>query len=398
MKKIDLVILAGGKGQRIKKYTKFVPKPLIKIKHKPFLKYLLNYYSKYNFNKILLLCGYKGNKIKKIYHKKNINLIPIECIIEKRRLGTGGALYQIKNKLKNNFLLINGDSFLEFDFKKFLEKKFQNNSLGKMILVNRKSYKTNNKLSSLKLDYKKNLIKFNGDYMNAGIYFLKKEILNKILKTNYSLENDILPKLILKKKIEGILSKGFFIDIGTYKNLKIAKKQLYKITKSSAAFLDRDGVINHDTGYVHQIKDFKIKKNVFAAIRYLNKKKINVFIVTNQAGIGKGYFTEKQFINFQTQVKKLLIKNKCYINDLRYSPFHPEAKFKKYRKTTKQRKPGNLMIKNLKNNWNIDLSRSFMIGDKETDKIAAQSSKIYFEYDRNNLLKQVKKICKKLEI
>lgn len=398
MKKIDLIILAGGKGQRIKKYTKFVPKPLIKIKHKPFLKYLLNYYSKYNFNKILLLCGYKGNKIKKIYHKKNINLIPIECIIEKRRLGTGGALYQIKNKLKNDFLLINGDSFLEFDFKKFLEKKFQNNSLGKMILVNRKSYKTNNKLSSLKLDYKKNLIKFNGDYMNAGIYFLKKEILKKILKTNYSLENDILPKLILKKKIEGIFSKGFFIDIGTYKNLKIAKKQLYKITKSSAAFLDRDGVINHDTGYVHQIKDFKIKKNVFAAIRYLNKKKINVFIVTNQAGIGKGYFTEKEFINFQTQVKKLLTKNKCYINDLRYSPFHPEAKIKKYRKTTKLRKPGNLMIKNLKNNWNIDLSKSFMIGDKETDKIAAQSSKIYFEYDQNNLLKQVKKICKNLGI
>lgn len=398
MKKIDLIILAGGKGQRIKKYTKFIPKPLIKIKQKPFLKYLLNYYSKYDFNKILLLCGYKGNKIKKIYHKKKINLIPIECIIEKRRLGTGGALYQIKNKLKNDFLLVNGDSFLEFDFKKFLEKKFQSNSLGKIILVSKKSYKTNNKLSSLKLDYKKNLIKFNGDYMNAGIYFFKKKILKNILKTNYSLENDILPKLILKNKIEGVLGKGFFIDIGTYKNLKIAKKQLYKITKNSAAFLDRDGVINHDTGYVHQIKDFKVKKNVFAAIRYLNKKKINVFVVTNQAGIGKGYFTEKDFINFQTQVKKLLIKNKCYINDLRYSPFHPEAKIKKYRKITKLRKPGNLMIKNLKNNWNIDLSKSFMIGDKETDKIAAQSSKIYFEYDQNNLLKQVKKICKNLGI
>ena len=232
MKKIDLIILAGGKGQRIKKYTKFIPKPLIKIKHKPFLKYLLNYYSKYDFNKILLLCGYKGNKIKKIYHKKKINLIPIECIIEKRRLGTGGALYQIKNKLKNDFLLVNGDSFLEFDFKKFLEKKFQSNSLGKIILVSRKSYKTNNKLSSLRLDYKKNLIKFNGDYMNAGIYFFKKKILKNILKTNYSLENDILPKLILKKKIEGVLGKGFFIDIGTYKNLKIAKKQLYKITKN----------------------------------------------------------------------------------------------------------------------------------------------------------------------
>jgi len=398
MKKIDLVILVGGRGIRINKITKFIPKPLIKIKHKPFLKYLLNYYSKYNFNKILLLCGYKGNKIKKIYHKKNINLIPIECSIDKKRVGTGGALCQIKNKLKNDFLLINGDSFLEFDLNSFLKKKFLNNSLGKLILVNKKNYKTNNKLSSLKLDYKKKLIEFNGDFMNAGIYFFKKKILKIISKNNFSLEEDILPKLILKKKIEGSLSKKFFIDIGTYKNLKKAKKQIYKITKKPAAFLDRDGVINYDTGYVHKINDFKIKKNVFSAIRYLNKKEINVFIVTNQAGIGKGYFTEKEFINFQIQVKKLFINNKCYISDLRYSPFHPKAKIKKYRKITKQRKPGNLMIKDLKNNWNIHLSKSFMIGDKETDKIAAQSSKIYFEYDENNLLEQVKKICKKLGI
>lgn len=70
MKKIDLVILAGGKGKRIEKYTKSTPKPLIKIGKIPFIQYLLNYYSQYNFENIIILCGYKGNLIKRIYNKK----------------------------------------------------------------------------------------------------------------------------------------------------------------------------------------------------------------------------------------------------------------------------------------------------------------------------------------
>ncbi len=122
--KIDLVLLAGGRGKRLKQLTFNTPKPLININKKPFIQYLLNQFSKYNFNKIYILAGYKGYKLKNKYHKTKINLIPIECIVEKTPLGTGGALNLVKKKIKNNFILINSDSFLEIDLNKLIKKKF----------------------------------------------------------------------------------------------------------------------------------------------------------------------------------------------------------------------------------------------------------------------------------
>jgi len=395
-KKLDLVLLAGGRGKRISRFTKSTAKPLIKISNIPFIKLLLNYYSQYNFENIIILCGYKGKLIKKLYNKKFINLIPIKCIIEKEALGTAGALSKLKNVCKNDFLLINADSFINFNIKTFLSDKLKFNTIGKLLLIKNTNYFSNKKLSNIKLNSIDHVISFNGDLMNAGVYFFKKRILKIIKKKNYSLEDDLLPELIHKRKVEGQFTKNFFIDIGTYINLKKARNSLHKITKKPAAFLDRDGVINHDTGYVHKLKNFKLKKNVIKAIKYLNNKGINIFIVTNQAGIAKGYFTEKSFINFQKQIKKLLLKKNCFINDLRYCPYHPEAKIIRYKKNSKFRKPGNLMIEDLKKNWDIDLSKSFMIGDKVSDMIAAKKSNLYFEYDQNNLLKQVTKIYKKL--
>ena len=97
---LDLVILAGGRGSRIHKYTKKIPKPLLKINDIHFIQYLINFYSKYNFRKIFLLTGYKANQFNK-FNNKIINSIPIECIVEREKLDTGGSLNQIKNKVTN---------------------------------------------------------------------------------------------------------------------------------------------------------------------------------------------------------------------------------------------------------------------------------------------------------
>ena len=96
MKKYDVVILAGGKGLRIRNYLDNNPKPLAKINNLYFLDYLINNISKYYINKIYILAGYKGEKIKKFYDNKEVNLVPIKVIIEKKALGTGGALSLIK--------------------------------------------------------------------------------------------------------------------------------------------------------------------------------------------------------------------------------------------------------------------------------------------------------------
>lgn len=180
----------------------------------------------------------------------------------------------IKKKCKNEFLLINGDFFVEFNVKKFLNKKLRYKFLGRLLLTKNTNYSSNKKLSNIKLNKNNNKISFNGKLMNAGVYLFKNIILKNLKIKNYSLEEDLLPKLILKNKLEGQLVNSYFIDIGTYGNLRKAKKNLNKITERPAAFLDRDGIINYDTGYVHKLIDFKLKKNVIKAIRYLNKKKL----------------------------------------------------------------------------------------------------------------------------
>ena len=394
-KNLDIVFLAGGKGRRISNYTKKRAKPLIKFNKIPFLQYLLNHYSKYSFQNIYILTGYKGYQFN-IYNNKITNLIPIKCIKEKEPLGTGGALFQLKKKIKNNFILVNSDSFIDVDLNFLLKEKFKKNEIGRMTLIKNKNYFSNKKLSSLKL-YKNSLVDYNGNLMNAGIYYFKKEIFKYFYKKKFSLENDLLPILINKKKITGNKIDKYFIDIGTYKNLYDAQKSFVSVFNKPSVFLDRDGVINVDKGYVHKMKDFSLRKNVLSALKLLNKKKINIFIITNQAGIAKGHFTEDTFLKFQRNVKTYFEKKNIFINDIEYCPYHPKAKILKYKKNSNFRKPGNLMIEKIKKKWGINPKKSYMIGDQKSDLMASKKSNIYFEYVEYDLLKQIKKINKKFK-
>ena len=351
-KKLDLVILVGGRGHRISKYTKKLPKPLIRINGRPFLSYIINHYSKYCFKNIYLLAGYKGNIIKKIYHNKLSNLIKIKCIIEKKPLGTYGALSQLRNKVKNDFILMNGDSFVDVDLSSLFKHNLPKKYLALMFLIKNVNYKSNNKLSNLCLNNNKIILR-SGRYMNSGIYYFKKKFLKNIPKKQISLENTALKELIKNKKVMGKKIKSDFIDIGTYKNLKLAKKKFFKNFIKPAIFLDRDGVINHDYGYVHKVKNFIFKKGILKTIKYLNKLKYNVFIVSNQAGIARGYYTEDQFISFSNKIKKKIFIKGCFVNDLQYCPYLKGSKIKRYNKDSLLRKPGNKMIEDLKKKWPI---------------------------------------------
>lgn len=391
--KIDLVILAGGRGSRISNYTKNNPKPLIKFSKKHFISYLIDYYAKYPFRKIYILAGYKGYKIFKNYNNVLCNGIKIKCIIEKKKLGTGGALSQLKRVTENNLIVMNGDSFIKCDLRDFFLnlKAFRSNYI---IVTNNKNYKSNKKLSNLGFGKNSNL-NFKGNLMNSGIYYFKNSILKDIPKKEVSLESNIIEDLISKSRIKGKLVNSKFIDIGTYKNLKIGQLNFYKQFFSPAAFLDRDGVINYDYGYVSDMKHFKLRKNVIKGLKILNKKNYNIFIVTNQSGIARGYYTEYKFLLFYRSIKEYFLKKNCFINDLQYCPFLKGAKLAKYDKQSKLRKPNDLMIKNLFSKWLINKNKSFMIGDNEKDKIAAEKSDLYFEFAKKDFYDQIKKILNK---
>jgi D,D-heptose 1,7-bisphosphate phosphatase len=390
LKKIDLVILAGGKGTRIKKLTGKYPKPMVKFNNKHFMQYILNNVSKYNFRRIIILCGYRYKIFFKKYHNKHINFTKILCVREKKLLGTGGALKNLKKLKVNDFVLMNGDTLFDIDIKVLINslgsKKIGINALTKNI--NQKSNKLNN------LIIKKKILNIGkkSSFMNGGVYFFKKKLFSYIKNNNFSLENDVLPKLIKKKLINGISFNSFFLDIGSKYYFSLAKKLLTHQYKKPAIFLDRDGVINYDYGYVHKIKNFNFRPGVLKGLKYLIKKNYYIFVVTNQAGIAKKKFTENNFFTLHKNIKEKLEKLNIFFNDVQYSPFHPMAKIKKYKKKSATRKPGNKMITNIQQIWDIDNKKSFMIGDNKTDKLAAKKSKLKYYYAERNFYKQIKSI------
>ena len=392
MKNIDLVILAGGKGSRIKKFLNKLPKPMAKFNEIYFLQYLINIYSKYPLNKIYILTGYRNEIIFKNFHNKTFNFIKVVCIKENKFMGTGGALYKLRKKI-DNFILINGDTVFDIDLNNFI--KSLKKKLGIVALTPNKRNIYNYKLNNLNVKNSSLVYQKKSALMNGGVYFFNKKLLKNIKNKPFSLENELLPKFIKGKKLNGKVYKNFFLDIGTPKYFKLSSKKLKNYFYRPAAFLDRDGVINYDKGYVYKKNDFKFRKGVLEGLKFLIKKRYYIFIVTNQAGIAKGLFKDSDFKKLHLYLKTHLSTKNIYFDDVQYCPYHPKGKIKKYKKKSSLRKPGNQMIKNILKNWLVDKSKSFMIGDKISDELCAKKSKVYFSYAKTNFLNQVKKIISK---
>ena len=154
-----------------------------------------------------------------------------------------------------------------------------------------------------------------------------------------------------------------------------------------AAFLDRDGVINIDKGYTFQINDFEWILDSKKAIKYLNDKSYYVFIVTNQSGITRGYYSEKDVINLHNYINNELIQYDAHIDDFFYSPFHPDIKNEKYDHLSHLRKPNTGMLELAVKKWEVDLSKSFLIGDKDTDIQCAENFGIVgYQFKNGSLL------------
>ena len=167
------------------------------------------------------------------------------------------------------------------------------------------------------------------------------------------------------------------------------QEKFKKINK--ACFLDRDGVLNEDIGYLHKSEDFKWIDGAVEAIKLLKKNNFLVIVITNQSGISRGYFTSKDVTNLHEWMNKILKKEDIQINDFFFSGDLPNNN------PESRRKPSPKMINEAVEKYNLDKTRCFMVGDKLSDLEAAKNAQIKgFLFNKSNLKNFIEKILDKI--
>lgn len=150
--------------------------------------------------------------------------------------------------------------------------------------------------------------------------------------------------------------------------------------QTKALFLDRDGVVNVDHGYVSKPEQFEFIDGVFEATKWFQQQGYEIVIVTNQSGIGRGYYDEKTFNELTRWMKGEFAKHEVHIADVQFCPHHPTNAQPEYLKACDCRKPEPGMLLTAAKKLNIDMTKSIMIGDKGSDMKAARSASVQFKY------------------
>ena len=168
--------------------------------------------------------------------------------------------------------------------------------------------------------------------------------------------------------------------------------------KKKAFFLDRDGVIIKDVGYLTSPKQISFLNKTFKTLRYIQNKNFLLIIITNQSVVGRRLISKKELDRIHIVIKKKLKSKGINIKDIFYCPHHPTQGEGLYKIRCLCRKPGNLMLKRAIKKWNIEKNKSFMIGDKISDQKCAKKTKIKFFFrSRLNFFEQVKDKIKCVE-
>ena len=215
------LILAGGRGKRLRPLTDKIPKSLIPINKKPLIQYTIKYLKKFGINEIIICSGYKSKQIQNFLKKKKNFGCKIEYSVEKNPLGTAGAIRNaIKNLSDESFLVINGDIITNIDLKKILKKPntIAANELktkfGTMEIKNNKILKFNEKKDVQNV------------WMNPGLYHLSTNIL-KILPHKGSLEAEIFPKLAKNKSLHTVKFKNvLWHSIDSFKDIELSSQEI----------------------------------------------------------------------------------------------------------------------------------------------------------------------------
>lgn len=436
------VIMAGGKGRRLGKLTADIPKPMVPICGIPVLEREIICLRDQGFKDIIITVGYLGEKVME-YFGDGSGISPstnkpfgvnISYYLEKEPLGNAGALFRIRNEINDeneeDFLLLNADALFDIDFNRFVRAhKLSGTDVSLFTHPNSHPYD-----SGLIIADKNNTVKawltkedkrpeWYHNCVNAGLHVLNKSILEEYMKSLPEKEKIIisdggtkknqryivplgkvdLDRMLLKplagtQRMQIYNSPEYVKDMGTperylsvckdWKSGIVQNKNLQK--KQRAFFLDRDGTINKHVGFLKNIDSFELLPGVANAIRLINESGYLAIVVTNQPVVARGEVTFEELNEIHKKMETLLGLEGAYLDAIYFCPHHPhkgyEGEVIELKKECDCRKPKPGMLLQAAKEFNIDLKKSWMIGDGESDIIAGKrvESKTGFILRDNN--------------
>lgn len=369
------VILIGGLGTRLGERTKLTPKPMLEIGGRPFLDMLIGELARYDiFEEILLLAGHKAEIVETHYAGASRGRARIVVSRETEPLGTAGALVHASGHLQDRFLLLNGDSLFDFNLLDLVARAQRGHvhmALRDGVLGDRYGRVV------LDGDVVRDFIAPGAGAtgpVNAGIYVVDKSVLAGITTLPASLEQDVFPGLVKSGALRGTAYRGYFIDIGIPDDFARADRELREKLRRPAVFFDRDGVLNHDSGYTFETHKLEWIEGAREAVKAVNDAGYFAFVITNQSGVARGFYEEHHVVALHRWMADQMAMVGAHIDAFEYCPDHPDGTVAHYCRTSARRKPAPGMIHDLAQRFPIDMTRSMVIGDKNSDMEAAQAA------------------------
>ena len=405
---MKVVIMAGGKGTRISSVASDIPKPMIKIENVPVLEREIECLRSQGFDDLIITVSHLGNIIMDYFGDGSCNSpatgkpfgVHIEYFFEQEPLGNAGALFEIKDKLTEDFLLLNADAVFDIDFNRFVDYHKQHGGLVTLFThPNSHPYDSGLIVADKNGTVEKWLAKederpqYYRNCVNAGLHVISPKVLEladidaetvgklgvdgKPIKVD--LDRQILKPLAGEGKMFCYDSPEYVKDMGTperyysvcedYKAGRVSGKNLKN--KQKAIFLDRDGTINKYVGFLRDIDDFELIDGVAEAIKKINESGYLAIVVTNQPVIARGEVRFDELEVIHNKMETLLGQEGAYLDFIYFCPHHPhkgyEGEVPELKIDCDCRKPKPGMLLRAAEDFNIDLSKSWMIGDGEND-------------------------------
>ncbi|MDR2599821.1 MAG: HAD-IIIA family hydrolase [Oscillospiraceae bacterium] len=389
---MKVIIMAGGKGTRVSGIADDVPKPMIKIAGKPVLEHQIECLRRQGFDDITISIGYKGDVIKSYFGDS------IKYIEEDKPLGTAGALYYLHDKIDDDILLINGDVIFDISLQRFITAHHENERD-----FNKRENKTSSGFATIFTHpndhpYDSGIViadtngrvtqwltkederKWYKNRVNAGLHILSPALIKCFTqKKKVDLDRDILKPLIKENALYIYDSPEYVKDMGTPERIQeteqailngvVAAKNLEN--KQTALLIDRDGTINKYVKFLNDINNFEIINEAVDMIKTANREGKLVIVITNQPVIARGDLTWEELHEIHNKMETLLGEKGAFIDDIFICPHHPDKGFDgervEYKIDCECRKPKPGLILQAAKKYNLDLAKSTMVGDRETD-------------------------------